>query len=277
MSSSSQHMTASTKQHAMIKLLDLPHELLVQIFLGLDYQQLNTVRTTCKELRQVLMLPAFDYALFRRASEGGEEHVVKEAFEQYTRCGRPQAQRVVWNGLSDLVPSDFFPIEIHPVLRSLAWRERPGDKKALVAWPWRLQAERPVWLEETATRPSLPRLRIAQSLNEDIITVRGTGRGGAVTVEQVLLSLLLSWTHYTHEVDKLPRNEFPARGSIFFIMPRSPNVPARLYLAVLNVPISESIAESSALHCIYSAFSAELKLSFERPPRRHFVRNDRCL
>ncbi|CAD6911663.1 unnamed protein product [Tilletia controversa] len=56
---------------AAFSLLDLPNELLFPILDGLDYRALNALRSTCKTLRQILLLPRFDHALFR---SGYEDH-----------------------------------------------------------------------------------------------------------------------------------------------------------------------------------------------------------
>ncbi|KAE8231858.1 hypothetical protein CF326_g3119 [Tilletia indica] len=74
------------------------------------------------------------------------------------------------------------------------------------------------------------------------MVIRGSGRGGAVTVEQVLLSLLLSWTHYTRKAAKvLSRSEVPAHGCAWFILPHCDGSPSTPWLSFLDVHLSKSI------------------------------------
>ncbi|CAD6938066.1 unnamed protein product [Tilletia controversa] len=227
---------------AAFKLLNLPHELLFQILDYLDYGELNAMRSACKALRHALLLPRFDDALFRSGNEYCEKHaerlLVGDAVDEYFRRGCPKAALLSWDGPSFLTPSHVFPLEVHPVLRSLGWDEDEG--KVLATWPWDLQHGRPVWLQETATRPPLPSLNVALGLAQSTITIKGTGRGGAVTIEQVLLYLLVHWTHYARDAKKLPKEKLPSSGCLWFILAMNHECPS-LWLSFLDAAFSESV------------------------------------
>ncbi|KAE8244194.1 hypothetical protein A4X13_0g6771 [Tilletia indica] len=257
------NVTDAGTSHAATNFLDLPHGLVFQIFDRLDYRSLHTMRSTCKLLYQVLRFSRFDRALFRSGDERCEEsgnRAVEDAIAEYAQRGCPPAAWLALDRPHILISPDEFHIDVHPVLRSLGWR-MDQRHEVLATWPWRIQEEqRPIWLEETATWPPISWLKVSLRWTDNVIVIRGSGRGGAVTVEQVLLCLLLSWTHYTRKAAKmLPRSEVPAHGCAWFSLPHYDGSPNTLWLSFLDVNVSKSVIEDLAAgqQCIYSSSCAE--------------------
>ncbi|KAE8208256.1 hypothetical protein CF335_g553 [Tilletia laevis] len=80
---------------AAFSLLDLPNELLFPILDGLDYRALNALRSTCKTLRQILLLPRFDHALFRSGYEDHRDYALGNVIFEHQKRDR-------FSGLSDI-------------------------------------------------------------------------------------------------------------------------------------------------------------------------------
>ncbi|KAE8264978.1 hypothetical protein A4X03_0g559 [Tilletia caries] len=165
---------------AAFSLLDLPNELLFPILDGLDYRALNALRSTCKTLRQILLLPRFDHALFRSGYEDHRDYALGNVIFEHQKRDR-------FSGLVNMRESMHnsavppFPVEVHPILHSLGQLDEGREQQTTS--PWDYQQTRPVWLEETATRPPLSSLTIRAYWPHPSMSVDGRGRGGAVTRE----------------------------------------------------------------------------------------------
>ncbi|CAD6922734.1 unnamed protein product [Tilletia controversa] len=162
---------------AAFSLLDLPNELLFPILDGLDYRALNALRSTCKTLRQILLLPRFDHALFRSGYEDHRDYALGNVIFEHQKRDR-------FSGLVNMRESMHnsavppFPVEVHPILHSLG--ELDEGREQQTTSPWDYQQTRPVWLEETATRPPLSSLTIRAYWPHPSMSVDGRGRGGAI-------------------------------------------------------------------------------------------------
>ncbi|CAD6953300.1 unnamed protein product [Tilletia caries] len=96
---------------AAFSLLDLPNELLFPILDGLDYRALNALRSTCKTLRQILLLPRFDHALFRSGYEDHRDYALGNVIFEHQKRDR----------FSGLVIQAFFPLSQQIFDRPVHW------------------------------------------------------------------------------------------------------------------------------------------------------------
>ncbi|KAL9940664.1 hypothetical protein V8E36_000152 [Tilletia maclaganii] len=129
-------------------LLRLPNELLLEIFLLLDYWNLHSLRDTCQRFLLLIQHHAFDRVMFR-ASYDREN--VQSALSQYSVAGSPGASRQNPRDVEQYVRPVDFPIKLHPALQAISWRSDENHNTIIYTWP--LESDHQS--RENATSPPL--------------------------------------------------------------------------------------------------------------------------
>lgn len=132
-------------------LLRLPNEVLLQIFLFLDYRALFTLRNTCQRFRLLTLHNTLDEVMFRSPYV---EDKVRHALQEIAAAGYPEATSVDGDEDKVAIHHAAFTIKLHPALQAFHWTRSDDRREIPYNLPSRTEFQAG-WLTDNATSPAM--------------------------------------------------------------------------------------------------------------------------